>query len=198
MDGSLLTLQALMTESCTQICFKFIEVLLSTNAVSSKRAGGRPKSNMNVWFTESFLQKNWFTSYNWALELVPIDHEKHLKAAVWWGLPQIEAFLDLQSPGTSFPGSNFLRIHLSMVSVGRCESLLGDHKAFCHGQLNPKDRLHSYMSCGWLIATFNDHKPLPSRSVQLFLCLAHGWSVIFGSNDEDRSTWTSGTCATNP
>lgn len=191
---------------------------------------------MNVLVYDSphgSLQKNWFTSKNRALELlVPMDHEKHLKAAVWWGLPQIEAFLDLHSPETSFPGSNFLRIHLSTVSlrclVGGCESLLGDHQAFCHGQLNPKDRLHSYNTCGWLIATcseqlsnwlvlsslaavcldiafystcfggLNGHKPMPSPCVQLFLCLAHGWNVIFGSNDEDRSTWTSGTYATNP
>lgn len=105
-----------------------------------------------------------------------MDHEKHLKAAVWWGLPQLEAFLDLHSPETSFPGSNFLRIHLSTVSlrclVGRCESLLGDHQAFCHGQLNPKDRLHSYITCGWLIATCAE---------QLSNCLFRHSFLLFSS-----------------
>ncbi len=50
----------LVTESYTKICFKFIEVLLSTNAVSSKRGVLWQNASMIHFFV--FLHNTWFTS----------------------------------------------------------------------------------------------------------------------------------------
>ena len=166
-----------------------------------------------------FLHNNWFTSKK--LSTWTSGTNGSWKASKSCSLMRTSS--NRSFSGSSFSSSRLLGLTSSESTCQRYPRDIwwfgGDHKAFCQGKLNPKDLLQSYIIRGWLIATcaeqlsncLFEHSCLfhvflgvsaTTNLCHLVVCgfcwgWAHGWSASFGSND-DRSKWTSGTCATNP